>query len=286
MPTSITIPVALLLYPGLLTLLALGALYAASSAGRAALHDLRSLLRPPLGSSEGLLQIVSVLLAAGGLALLPWPWHPAAASLTPVAWLWAWGLLEAAFLLPLLAAMRAGDPLVVRAALTSAQVGALGRALLWLALASSLMLHANWQPLALNNQSPLLVHLLALGAAVLAFPAAVGWGPFAGADSITPGGITYGLDRRGAALARAAEHLRTAALLLAALVALLPWPLLPPPVSLGALLVSFASICLLLRQLAGRIPRLTLPAALAFCWWRALPLGVAAAGYLTVVTGV
>ena len=42
-------------------------------------------------------------------------------------------------------------------------------------------------------------------------------------------------------------------------------------------------IALLLSQLAGLLPRLTLPAALRWCWWRALPLGLAGLVYLMLV---
>jgi len=40
----------------------------------------------------------------------------------------------------------------------------------------------------------------------------------------------------------------------------------------------------LLNRVAGALPRLTLPAALRWCWWRALPLAVVGLVYLIVIS--
>ncbi|RRR75262.1 MAG: hypothetical protein EI684_05175 [Candidatus Viridilinea halotolerans] len=255
--------VATLLYPGLLTALAAGLLY-------------RWLLRRQVGarpaagalrSREGVATALGVALAGGGLALLPWPFHPATPT---VAWLWAWAAFELAFLLPLLPALMAGAPAVARAAIREAQLGTLARALLWAALASALILHTRWDGLAL------IVHLLSLVAALAAFPAAVGWGIFGHEEWMTPGGSAAGLTQAGQHLAAWGYDLRAGALLAALLVATLPVGTLPPLVAFALLLVGFILTSLLLREFTGRTPRLNLPGALRFCLFVPLPLTVGA----------
>jgi hypothetical protein len=233
---------------------------------------------PAAWSSEGIVTVASVLLAGGGLALLPWPLHPV--PLDRTAWLWAWAALEAAFLLPLLPGLFAGAPVVVRAAIRAAQIGVLSRALLWLALAVGLLLHTEWQVFAANGHSPLIAHLLALIAATFAFPGAIGWGPFAPETSIASDGVNQGLSRAMIDFAQAAHTVRMAALLAASLVALLPLALLPAWAGVLLVLATFCGVCWLLQWQTGRYPRLTLPDALRLCMWRALPPGLAAVIYM------
>jgi hypothetical protein len=288
MDIDILLPIAaFLLYPGLLFLLLLTVLFAALSApGRwqAEFAALRQVVtHPGTWSLEQFANLASIVLAAGGLALLPWPWNPAAPS--PVAWLWAWGALEAAFLLALLPGLLASNPPVVRAAIRAAQIGLVGRATLWLALTASLLIHAEWQLLGPTGHSPLLVHVLALASAVLAFPIAVGRAGYAEEVSLTPGGVQQGLDTTTIELAGAAQTVRTAALLAASLVALLPVSsvLLPPPLGVALVLAGVVAGAQVLKWLDGRWPRLTLPTALRHCLLRALPLGAAAAVFLGLI---
>ncbi|MEI7771633.1 MAG: hypothetical protein WCI67_16695, partial [Chloroflexales bacterium] len=126
--------IAGIIYPGLITTLALGLLYRWLVGGAG---DPRGAggLGEALRSREGLAALAGVLAAALGLAAMPWPAHPVGASR---AWLWAWSGIELAFLLPLVPALAAGAPQVVRAAARRAQIGAFGRALLWVALTASL----------------------------------------------------------------------------------------------------------------------------------------------------
>jgi hypothetical protein len=282
--TVVQILLAVLVYPGVMLALLLGMLYAVLRTAQPWQHSLAAfragLSRAPWTSQEWALHILSVVLAGCALALLPWPWHPLPPD--PAVWLWAWSALEAAFLLPLLPAMLAGSPPVVRAASRAAQIGVTGRAVLWLGLTVGLLLHnsAGWQLLNENGQSPLLAHVLALLVAVFALPVAIEWGPFSPEKSLAPDGAEQGLDDTTITLARAAAHVRAAALLAASLVALLPLSLLPAPVGLLLVLVAFAGISVLLKQQAGRAPRLTLPGALRACLWRALPIGAAAVIYL------
>ncbi|NJK80642.1 MAG: hypothetical protein HC914_12370 [Chloroflexaceae bacterium] len=276
--------IALVLYPGLLLVLALGALYATLLHGQGWVQQLAPLrprlLQPAWWRAEYLLYAASVVLAALGLALLPLPWHPAAPDV--VAWVWAWAAFEAAFLVPLLPALASTYAPLARAAIRAAQIGVLGRALLWLALLAGLLLYTNWQPVTANAFSPLAVHMLALIAALFAFPAAIGAGAFAAETSITPGGVAHGLDRYATALAQGSATLRHAALLAATLTAVLPLGVLPAAVGVALLLLSFGGAVWVLRWWQVRAIRLTLPAALQTCWWRALPPGAAALLYLAL----
>ncbi|NJN18659.1 MAG: hypothetical protein HC822_21585 [Oscillochloris sp.] len=88
---------AALLYPGLLTALVFGLIYHRLLYGRLPVPTAAG-----LSSREGMATFLSMLLAGGSLAALPWPYHPSAAS---DAWLWAWAGFELAFLLPLLPAL-------------------------------------------------------------------------------------------------------------------------------------------------------------------------------------
>ncbi|PDW02519.1 hypothetical protein [Candidatus Viridilinea mediisalina] len=254
---------AALVYPGLFTALMIGALY------RFLLRRHVGLL-PPTGtlrSREGLASTLGVGFAGVALALLPWPFHPTEASL---AWLWAWAAFELAFLLPLLPAMLAGTPVVARAALREAQLGTLARALLWAALVPALVLHNQWAG------SALVAHLLSLVAALAAFPLAIGWGPFSHEESVTPAGSAAGLSDATQQLDAWGRDVRAGTLLMALLVATLPLGALPPLVGLALLLVGLILTALLLREFAGRSPRMNLPSALRFGLLVPLPLSLGA----------
>lgn len=249
--------IAALIYPGLVTAIVAGALFGLVVNGTA--------LRPALGaarSREGLATLAGVLCAGLALAAMPWPFHLAQPGL---AWLWAWASFELAFLLPLLPALTTGAPAVARAAIREAQIGVLGRAALWGALTASLAVHDDWRP----ATAP--AHLLALAAALLALPAAIGWGPFAPEERVTPGGAEAGLPDEVRALNAWARDVRAGALTAAALVATLPAGAGPP--WLGAVMVAAGLVAglLILRRLERRLPRMTLPAAVRFCALWALP---------------
>jgi hypothetical protein len=254
--------IAALIYPGLLTALVAGALFGLLAERQRGL--------PPLGAArtrEGFAALASALLAGLALAAMPWPLHPAGLG---AAWLWAWAGFELAFLLPLLPPLAAGAPAVARAAIREAQLGALARAMLWAALAAALPIHGDWRPATVP------AHLLALGAALLALPAAIGWGPFGSEESITPGGTQAGLPAATRALDSWARDVRAGALIAAALVALLPTSVGPPWLGLAMICAGFVAASVALRQLTGRLPRLTLPTALRFCTVWALPLAALA----------
>lgn len=265
--------IAFLVYPGLLLTLALSIMYTVIMRGRPPRHY--PALLAVGRSTEGVVSILSMLLAAIGLALMPWPLHP----LSPTAqWgLWAWAAFESAFLLPLLPALLAGMPPIVRAASREAQIGVMGRILLWLGLSIPILSPFDGDLLRVPAYG------LAALTAVLAFPVAVGWGPFAAETSLTPGGVEYGLDADTTLLAYAARTVRTATLLAASLVALVPLTLLQPWLSLILLAGLFALVCVLLRHLTGMMPRLPLPAVIRLCVWRTLPLTMAALVYFALI---
>lgn len=269
--------ITLFIYPGLGLALGLSVLYTVLTAQHLRMRG--DVIRAAWRSTEGLLHLVSILLTSISLTLLPWPLHPTPSA--AAAWVWVWAVLEGAFLLPLLPGLLSGAPFVVRAASREAQVGVMGRMLLWIALSVGLTLGDGWQFVTLPAT------LLAALAAIFAFPAAVGWGPYAPEVHLTPGGAEHGLDSGTAALSGVARSVRTAVLLAVSLVALVPTtPLLQPWLRLTLLATLFIGVSILLRQISGLLPLLPLPMALRTCWWRSLPLGIAAVVYLAVVSGL
>ncbi len=272
---------ALILYPGLAFVVLLGIAYALLSGRRFVSHAFTALLHVQVWQSgEGVLAMTSMVLAGIGLACMPLPLLSLAPGHMGI-WLLAWGGLEGAFLLPLLPALLTGMPQIARAAIREAQIGAAGRLLLWLALLVGLSIQSYWQ----QPDAAILILLpplvLAIIAAVFAFPAAIGWGPYASDAAITTGGVAQGLGKEIQGALQAARYTRAAALLVATLVALLPLVLLPMPVlGLVVLLVVAGGVRLLMRRLDGQFPILALPDAINMCWWRALPAGAVALVYL------
>ncbi len=272
--------IALLLYPGLLLALALGLLFGVLAQGRPALPRLG------LRGAEGWAGLASLLLTGLATALLPWPLHqaPEWRAVGNLALLWA--VFEAAYLLPLLPGLLDPAPLVARAAAREAQMGAAGRAVLWVAVGAGLWPEATW------SLSTLAGHLLVLAAGLLAFPAAAGVGPFGPERSLGRDGAEAGLDDSTAALLRFARQTRAGALLAALLVAALPpaqpWGAgrgfeLMPPLALALTAAAFVVAGLALRQASATLPRFTLPGALRWCWTRALPLALVGLIYLSLV---
>lgn len=265
--------IAGLTYPGLITALALGLLYRRLLGG--AMPRVR--FDPTWRSREGVATLVGVLAAAVGLAMLPWPLHPAGALR---AWLWAWAAMELAFLLPLTPALASGVPKVVRAAVRRAQIGVFGRALLWVALSTALSLHADWR------MATLPAHLLAIGAALVAFPIAIGWGPFDDEVSITGAGVHAGLPAELRQLDDLGRDVAAAVLLAALWLATLPVGVGPAWLGLILIGAGFLVTGVVLRRMQGRLPRLSLPATLRFGWAYAAPLAAAAAVALIIAGGL
>jgi hypothetical protein len=260
--------IAVLLYPGLLTAVIAGALFGLTVSGRRSLPPLGA-----LGTREGRAALAGAVFAGLGLAALPWPLHPAGAG---ASWLWAWAAFELAFLLPLLPALTAGAPAVVRAAIREAQIGALARATLWAALAAALAAHADWRAATLP------AHLLALAVAAAALPAAIGSGPFAPEERVSPEGAEAGLPEPVRAAEGWARDVRSGALVAAVAVAALPVALAPPPLALAMVAAGLVVGLLALARLRGRTPRLTLPAALRLFTLVGLPAAALASAALAL----
>jgi hypothetical protein len=265
---------AILLYPGLALALLLALVFGWLSEGRIRAEWLRG---AAWLSPDGLLSLASIVLAALTLALLPWPLHLAPAT----GWIGSpvvlWATLEGAFLLPLLPGLLAPTALAERAASREAQISAAGRCIIWLAIGLALWAGAGWAARELPGRA------LALLAGLLALPAAIGSGPFAAERSLNGAGAEEGLDEATASLVRFARTVRGAALLAVLIIASLPPVLLQPWVALLVFVGLFMLVALLLNRAANALPRLTLPAALRWCWWRALPLAVVGLIYLIVV---
>ena len=279
-----------MLYPGLALTLGLAPLFGWLSERQVPLPQLR--WGASLRRLDGWAAAASVGLAGLGLALLPWPLHPAAG------WHWVghplalWAALEGAFLLPALPGLLSPVPLGARAAARAAQMSLAGRCVIWLVLGTALWGGAGWAAADLPGR-------LLLGlAGLLALPAAIGAGPFGPERSLSAGGAEAGLDEPAAGLVRLARSVRGAALLAALGVALLPaingqamppalagraGSQIQPAIGLAIVALLFAALALALRQLGGVLPRLTLPAALRWCWLRALPLALAGLLYLAVM---
>lgn len=264
---------ALLLYPGLALALALALIFGWLITGRLAPSLSRAV--PNFAGADGMAGLVSIVLAALALALLPWPFHPAAGRLGAGHPLALWVALEGAFLAPVLPGLRAPSPPAARAAIREAQIGAAGRFVLWLAIGTALWFGAGWSYAALPGRA------LAALAGVMALPAAAGVGPFAAERSLSAAGAEEGLDEATAGLLRFARTLRGAVVLAMVVVVMLPPA--QPWVALLLIAALFILVALLLRYVSTALPRVTLPAALRWCWWRALPLAIAGMVYLIVI---
>jgi hypothetical protein len=253
----VRIVIAALIFPGLLTVLALGVVLRVLRGRGAALP------RGLAGNREALAALTSSLFAGAGLALMPWPEHPAGATTT---WLGAWVVFELAFLLPIVPALFAGAPNVVRAAVRTVQLGVAARALLWAILAAMLSDPLAWSPATLP------LRLLALVAALAALLPGVGWGIFGNEPYITPDGVAAGLPTTTQLLLDVAQDVRAAALLAAVLVVALPTQVGASWLGLIQVLAGFIVVVLVLRRFEGYLPRLTLRTALRYCWIVVAPL--------------
>ncbi|MEF3273939.1 MAG: hypothetical protein K6356_05985 [Chloroflexus sp.] len=255
--------IALIIYPGGLFTLGLGLGYRLIASRQLPEHS--NLL--PIREWIGWIALVTLALTAGGLAALPWPWHPA-----PLAfgWMGAWALLELAAWLLFWPALTSGTARLVRAAVREAQIGMLGRAMLWGVAATGFS-----STDALNGWS-LGGHLLLLLAGLICLPAAINWGPFGPEPSLGPRGISEGLPARPAAALLFARETLTAALVTVVWMASLPITVLPPFATLLMIVGGSVATIVSLNWLHGRLPRLSVPAAIrAIIVWGGMPIVLA-----------
>lgn len=258
---------ALLLYPGLGLAIVLGFVWAwllDDRRGYRARPGLRA-----LRSIEGVVGLAGMGLSALGLALLPWPLHPIQGWAEPLTIVLAWGAIEGAFLLPLLPALLSTAPAAARAAARELQIGAAGRAIFWLATGGLLGISDSWEPVSLAGRLVLLL------AGLAALPAAAGLGIFAAERSLGRAGPEEGLDEPTAGLLRFARTVRGATLLGVLLASGAAGAPVEARLLLAILVALFVLAALVYRMVMRGMPRMTLVAALRWCWWRGLPLALA-----------
>ncbi len=266
-------------YPGIVLALALGVLLAWLIEGRLPIE--RPRIAAFWSNADGMAGTASLLLAGLALALLPWPIHPAAGRAIIANPMLLWAALEGAFLVPLLPGLLAPATLAARAASREAQISMAGRFVLWLVIGIALWAGTGW------SRVELPARLIAFIAGLLVLPVAAGIGPFGPERSLSAAGAEEGLDPATTSLLRFIRWVRAAVLTAALVVSALPVPqeppLIQPMIAMVIALALFVVIGLVLRRVLFSLPRITLPAALHWCWWRALPLAAAALVYSIIV---
>jgi hypothetical protein len=260
---------SLLVAPGLAMTVTLGVLLALLAGAARSLPS--PAIRPSPGAALALGSLALCGLAAG---LLPGPFRQADLAVSPLRAMLIWMAVEAAAIVPFLPGLASQSTLVVRAASRELQLGVAGRCVFWAAVGVAIA--------ADRSSADLPARLLALLGGLLALPGGVGLGPFGPEVSLSPEGHDESLDEGGRTLLPLLRFCRAAVLLMILTSAALG-PVVPGlPLLLAALLAMLCGFGLLLRQVAA-LPRRTLPAALRWCWWRALPLTLAGLLYLAVL---
>ena len=252
----------LLVYPGLLWLvllvLGVGRVAGGPASGGQAVRGMVEALGGRTRASA-----VAVACVTLALLCLPWPAVPGRSGWEPRPWA-MWALVEAGAALVLLPGL-AGAPAASRAASRRLQMGISARLPLWLVTSMLLVSRAGASP------GPEVL-TLALFAGLLALPVAGGWGSFEG--SPLPGDTM--LSSTEAALLQL--HWRVQTIFWLALLATVLVPF-PPMDGWLAILLRAAIIvggAALVRAARGRFVTATLPVALRWCWWLALPCAAAA----------
>lgn len=257
-----------LVFPGLLWTVAVAALITAALGRTARLGRALRGVGSVLGGQGSPAYLVSAVLALLTLALLPWPPPPGVAM--PSADVWRiWALTEASFLAALLPGLVSPSPAAGRATVRAAQLGVVGRAALWAAIAVALAGRAEgWAGLA-----PLLV---GAAAALLALPVAANWQPFGGEGGLGLGDAAAQLPAGAADLARLAAELRSVLLIMVLAVSFVQAPQLAWWQQLGLKLWLALAVALIGRGLRGTAVYRTLPEALRYCRLLVVPVTVLA----------
>lgn len=265
---------AYIVYPGLIPTAVLTVLFGL-------LVTKRRPVMPPDGlrtlflTVDGFAAFLSIVLAVSAMMYMPWPYN--AAYTTIAGPLLMWAAMEAAYLIPSLVAQTSPSPLIVRGAARSLQIGLAGRIVIWCAVGALYWSEQNW------SISHLPATLLALVAALLAFPAAIGLGMFRNDTALT-GVMTTGLDLSTVAMMQIAADVRATVLIAAITTRLIPEQLISNGYVAMLVIVATTVLCMaILRFLIRNQPFATLAAALRWCWWRALPPAMLALLYLQFV---
>lgn len=222
---------------------------------------------------DGFAALLSTLLAIGAATYMPWPFSGAYTAIAGPLLMWA--ALEAAFLVPSLAAQTSTLPLVVRGAARALQIGLAGRVVIWCVFGVLYWANQTWQITSL----PAII--LAWVAAILALPAAIGVGMFRNDTALT-GTMTTGLNLSTIAFIQITTDIRAAVLVLAVTTSLFPYDMLNSWLRLILIALTTITTMVVLRFLVRNQPFATLTAALRWCWWRALPPALLALGYLII----
>ena len=262
---------SLLIYPGLLTTLLLSLLVGRLLGGPASGGRAFGAVGAALRGRASLRHVVAPALALIAIGSLPWPTLPwqAQARLDP----WRlWALVEASSLAIILPGLASQSSLASRAAAREAQIGVSGRLPIWIGV--SVVATA-----AGSGRSAAFAIALAAGAALLAAPAAAGWRPFGG---VAPGPDTTDAPSQGvstgsqAALAHWTRRLLAVFWLALLATVFVPLPALAWWMALPLRLLIMLPLAAIARGSQGRFVNHTLPSALRWCWWAALPCAVAA----------
>jgi len=236
-------------------------------------------LRPPKRrfppGIDSLASGVSVALTVLAYAALPWPLHPADASLWVGHPALVWALVEGAFLASAFASLLALSPLAARAALREAQVNMAGRLVLWVVVGSLLWGDVGWNALEVLGRA----FLFLVG--VVAVAAAAGLGPFAPDASLAPSGAEEGLDADERWLAQMARQMRAGLVLALFVVGILPGSdVVQPWIAAMIALALFAVLLAGLRQARRTLPLAPLHTTVRWCLLRALPAALIVNVYL------
>ncbi len=265
---------AYIIYPGLIPTAILAVLFGL-------LVTKRRPVMPPDGlrtlfmTIDGFAALLSMLLAVSAMMYMPWPHNPAYTAVAGPLLMWA--AMEAAYLIPSLVAQTSPSPLIVRGAARSLQIGLAGRVVIWCAVGALYWADQNW------SISHIPAVLLALVAALLAFPAAIGLGMFRNDTALT-GVMTTGLDLSTVAMMQIAADVRATVLIAAITTRLIPEQLVGNGYVAIVAIIAVTVLCMgIMRFLIRNQPFATLSAALRWCWWRALPPAILALLYLQFV---
>ncbi len=266
--------VALLIYPGILTVVTSGMLLAFAGGVP---FPRRFMFAGGYRTSRGIAILISLALLIFAVALLPVPFHPMLGRWPVGMFLLVWSLIEVACLIPLLPGFFSRLPLVVRAASRAAQLGIAGRAVFWIAAVAGMLTG--------SSMIELPGRILALIAGLMALPAAAGLAIFGPEQSMAPSGASGELDEATQALLPFIRNIQAAVFVLVLAASIIPPAWLSGPqafAGVGCLIGLVLLVGFVLTQLVGR-PRLTLPMGLHWCWRRVLPLAFASLVYGMIV---